>query len=118
MSSHTASSGRITRIVAAAIVAFAVGVPASSFAQAPLQDGSIPTVIVNYSDLNLATPQGSHALYQRLVGAAQQVCPKRSYASELSHNREAQRCVTAAVERAVKQVKSPQFAQVAATHMR
>ena len=117
MSSHTASSGRIARIVLAAIVATAVGVPAS-FAQVPVKDRDPPSVAVEYSDLNLATLEGSRALYHRLVYAARKVCPEVGYPTELRQNREAQRCITATVERAVKQVKNPQLAQVAAAQMR
>jgi UrcA family protein len=114
MSSHTGSSGRLTRIAIAAIVAIAAGIPASSFAE----DSDTSAVTVKYTDLNLATTEGSRVLYQRLVDAARQVCPPLGNAAELRTNREAQRCITASVERAVKQVKSPQFAQVAASQMR
>jgi UrcA family protein len=57
-------------------------------------------------------------LYSRLVDAAERVCPRRGYVTELRQNREAQRCVTAAVEDAVKQVKNPRFAEVARSKMR
>jgi hypothetical protein len=49
MTSHTACSVTITRIVVTAFVAIAVGVPAS-FAQTPMKDGEIPSVTVNYAD--------------------------------------------------------------------
>jgi UrcA family protein len=114
MSSHTGSSGRLTRIAIAAIVAIAAGIPASSFAE----DSDAPAVTVKYTDLNLATTEGSRVLYQRLVEAAKRVCPEVGHAAELRTNREAQRCITASVERAVKEVKNPQFAQVAASQMR
>jgi UrcA family protein len=118
MSSHTGSSARVTRIVIAALLAIAAGVPASSYADAPTKDGDIPSVAVKYSDLNLSTTEGSHALYQRLVDAARRVCPQQGYVTELAHNREVQHCVTTTVERAVKEIKNPQFAEVAASKMR
>ncbi|MEJ0039264.1 MAG: UrcA family protein [Gammaproteobacteria bacterium] len=115
MSSHTASSNRITRIVVAAILATAVGVPGASFAQVP---DSSPSITVKYSDLNLATPEGSRVLYQRLVDAAVKVCPQTGNAAELRNNRDARRCIAKTIEQTVKQIKSPQFAQVAAAYTR
>ncbi len=118
MTSHTACSVTITRIVVAAFVAIAVGVPAS-FAQTPMKDGEIPSVTVNYADLNLSTEEGSRTLYGRLVVAARQVCPDSAdTALALRLNRDAQRCVTDTVKRAVKEIKHPKFAEVAASHMR
>ena len=111
MSSHTASR-RITRLIVAAIIATAVGVPAS-FAQGALRDSDVPSVTVKYSDLNLATPTGSRTLYHRLVVAARRVCPAVGHPAELRQNREAQYCISATVQNAVKQVKNPQLAQVA-----
>lgn len=116
MSLHTASRGRITRMSFAAIAATAFGVPASH-AQVSVKD-DVPSVAVEYSDLNLGTEEGSRVLYYRLVAAAEQVCPERGYATELRRNREAQRCISDSVERAVKQIKSPRFAEVARSHMR
>ncbi len=118
MTSHTASSVTITRIVVAAFVAIAVGVPAS-FAQMPIKHGEIPSVTVNYADLNLSTEKGSRTLYDRLVVAARQVCPESADTFlALSVNRDAQRCITDTIQRAVKEIKHPKFAEVAASRMR
>lgn len=115
MSSPTASSARIARTVVAALLATtAAGVPAS-YAQALM---TAPTITVSYSDLNLATTQGSHVLYQRLVDAAQRVCPTGGHAAELRHNRDRQICISSAVERASREIKSPRFAEVAASRLR
>jgi len=116
MSSHIGSSLRVTRFVAA-IVATVAGVPAS-FAQVAPDNDDVRQITVTYSDLNLATTEGSHALYLRLVDAARRVCPAVGNATELRTNRVAQRCIRASVENAVKQVRSVQFAQVAASKMR
>ena len=113
MFSHTGSSGRVVRIVVAALVATAAGIPVS-FAQ----ESETTSVTVKYTDLNLATTEGSRVLYTRLVEAAQKVCPEVGHAADLRGNREARACIAATVEQAVKQVKSPQFAQVAASQMR
>ena len=118
MTAHTASSVAVTRIVVAAFVAIAVGVPAC-FAQTPPKDGEIPSVTVKYADLNLSTEEGSRALYVRLVAAAQQVCPASGDTPlALRQNRDAQQCITQTVQRVVKEIKHPKFAEVAASHMR
>ena len=117
MFSHTTPRGRIARIVAAAIVATTFGVQASH-AQVAADDIDVPSVIVKYDDLNLGTEEGSRALYNRLEFAAQRVCPRVGYVTELKRNEDARRCITASVERAAKQIKSPKFAEVAASRLR
>jgi len=117
MSSHAASSRRVTHLIVAAILATAV-VPASFAQVASNNDSDAQSITVKYTDLNLATSEGSRVLYHRLVAAARRVCPDTGNAAELRQNRDAQRCITATVQQAVKQVKSPQFAQVAESQMR
>jgi UrcA family protein len=114
---HTTTSGRIALIAFAVLIAI-VAIAPVSFAQGVTTHVDTPTITVHYTDLNLATPEGSRVLYKRLVTAAEKVCPPVGYVTELRQNRDAQRCIAATVEQAVKQVKSPQFAQVAASEMR
>ncbi len=118
MSSLIASSTRHARTVVAALLATTAAAVPASYAQSLMTDGNAPSVAVNYSDLNIASNEGSHVLYARLVAAAQRVCPAGGNLAELRHNRDRQRCISTAVERAVREVKSPQFAQVAASRMR
>jgi UrcA family protein len=118
MSSHTASSIPLARRVLAAFVAIAVTIPAA-FAQMPKQLGAIPSLTVKYNDLNLSSEDGSRALYGRLIVAARKVCPERADTLlALRQNRDSERCITATVQRAVKEIKHPKFAEVAASHMR
>jgi UrcA family protein len=117
MSSHIASSARATRTVAAALLANAVSVVPVS-AQFVTNDEEAPSVTVNFSDLNLATTEGSRALYQRLVAAAERVCPTTNTLMEIRDNYRRQNCIDTAVENAVKDVRNPRFAEVAASHMR
>jgi UrcA family protein len=105
------------RRVVAAIIATVAGVHAS-FAETPAKDRETTSITVGYADLNLAKPEGSRVLYQRVVDAAQKLCPTTGYVTELRQNRDAQRCVTDTVERTLKQIKSPQFAQGAARQRR
>jgi UrcA family protein len=76
-------------------------------------------VTVKYADLNLSTEEGSRALYDRLVVAAEKVCPR--YADtllEIRQNSKAQRCVTDTIQRAAKEIKHPKLVEVAASHSR
>jgi UrcA family protein len=118
MSSHIGSSARAQRTVVAALLATTAAVVPASYAQVLMTDGQPPSVTVRYSDLNLATKEGSHALYERLVTAAEQVCPARGSMMEVRENRDRERCMSSAVEHAVKKIKNPQFAEVAASRMR
>src|SRR6478736_5089205 len=102
MSSHTASSARVTRKVVAALLATTVSVVPASYAQSLMNDGAAPSVTVKYSDLNLATTEGSRVLYLRLLDAAQRVCPAPGSPLEIRHNRARQSCIDTAVGNAVK----------------
>jgi len=118
MISHIASSVRFARTVVVALVAGAIGASSVSIAHAAPQDDATPQIAVRYSDLNLATEDGSRALYHRLVDAAEQVCGGRGNFAELRYNREVQSCISDTVARAVKKVDHPKFARVAAAQMR
>ena len=117
MSSLIASTARITRKVVAALLATTAAAVPASYAQS-LMTNEPPSVTVKYSDLNLATDQGSRALYSRLVNAAERVCPVRGTPMELSQNRRRDACITTAVQNAAKDVKNPKFAEVAASKLR
>lgn len=119
MFSHTASGCRIARIVGTSIVATSFGVQASHAQVAATDaDADIPSVTVQYDDLNLGSVEGSRVLYRRLEAAATQVCPKVGYVTELRQNEDARRCIKASIERAAKEIKSPRFAEVAASKLR
>jgi len=121
MFSHTASGWRIARIVGMSIVATSFGVQTSHAQVAATDadaDADIPSVTVQYDDLNLGSVEGSRVLYRRLEAAATQVCPKVGYVTELRQNEDARRCIKASIERAAKEIKSPRFAEVAASKLR
>jgi UrcA family protein len=118
MSSLIASTARITRKVVAALLATTAAAVPASYAQSLMTVDQTPSVTVKYSDLNLATDQGSRALYSRLVNAAERVCPVRGTPMELSQNRRREACITTAVQNAAKEVKNPKFAEVAASKLR
>ena len=78
----------------------------ASDAGASASDPRVPTATVRYSDLDLTTTDGLHALYQRLRVASRQVC--RAYEgqdlAQLSHW---QACYKQALDGAVTQLKLP-----------
>jgi UrcA family protein len=81
----------------------------SARAETPSTD--VPRVVVDYSDLNLATEQGAHRLYQRISSAARQVCPDATTVSARVAGA-ARRCISDAIARAVGEVNSPRVAEL------
>ena len=75
----------------------------------------VPSVVVRYGDLNLASEAGARKLYQRLTVAAQEVCPAQDAHSLalLSYNRT---CRANAIARAVHEINSPRLAALHAEH--
>lgn len=74
---------------------------------------AVPSAVVNYGDLNLATVAGARTLYQRLAAAALEVCPIQD-AHSLADVAHSHTCRAEAVARAVRQVNSPQLAALSA----
>jgi len=91
-----------TNSVAAAVI-FTVLSGISSLGNANLQEVDVKSVRVSYADLNLNQAAGKKTLYQRLRGAADQVCGKvqSKVARDIRHNRE---CFEDALDHAVHQV--------------
>ena len=96
-----------------AAVALLLGASAA-FAAAPGVDSH--SVSVRYDDLNLSTEAGVSALYQRLSGAARQVCPD-AYSRDLSVVIAAGRCKADAVSKAVDQINNPNLAMLHAARV-
>ncbi|MGB6307343.1 MAG: UrcA family protein [Steroidobacteraceae bacterium] len=76
---------------------------------------SVPTVVVKYSDLTLATDGGVNQLYRRIVSAAKQVCPDYPL-RDLGAQRLVEVCRSQAVARAVQQIDNSRLAALYATH--
>lgn len=74
-------------------------------------DGSdLPQVIVKFSDLNLAAPQGAAALYARIAAAADKACQSYTVDSRDLVGQEAvRRCVHKAIADAVIKVRQPRL---------
>jgi UrcA family protein len=99
----TRTATALAALAAALIVAAPRAAHADSFAA--------PSVKVDYSDLNLASDQGSRALYSRIVYAARAVCVTGDGSIRNLHQYAIERsCVDAAVSNAVRDVHSPKLA--------
>ena len=75
--------------------------------------GAIPSVVVRYYDLNLATETGVQALYQRIVLAARLICGDPDN-RDLSGMSAARSCRQEVVARAVQTINNPQLAALRA----
>lgn len=70
---------------------------------------SAPSVVVKYSDLDVATPTGAAKLYRRISSAAQRVCPD-AVSGRLEDKMATWSCRRQAVNRAIESVNSPEVA--------
>ncbi len=85
------------------------GLMAAGAAGAATAGDDVPSVVVKYSDLNLATQDGVNHLYRRLMAAARQVCPDAPI-RDLGAMSRAEQCRNEAVARAIRQIDNPQLA--------
>jgi UrcA family protein len=107
------TTSRLTSFVfAGALTALATAT--TSFAAPATKDPA--SVSVRYDDLDLSTSTGANALYRRITLAARRVCPD-PYSRDLGIALASQRCLAAAVGTAVRELNSPQLAQVYASHV-
>jgi UrcA family protein len=96
-----------------AIASAILGVLASSFAAQCIaaETGDVPQVVVHYADLNVSSPWGAAALYARIRGAADTVCPGFNL-PDLASKARKKACVHKAIVDAVITVNQPAlFAQ-------
>ncbi len=111
--SKTFSSRRV-HTFAAVLAGFAsIGTAAMANAAAPADD--LPQVAVKYGDLDLTSSRGAQLLYRRIVGAAEQVCP-RADARDLAAWSKSRACREEAIARAVERVPSGQLAALYRSH--
>jgi len=101
MKTNTHKSYREVLIAAALAAAFVTVAGAAD----------LPQVHVNYSDLNVNTAAGAAVLYQRIRGAAEQVCPT-FLARDLNAEAAAKACKVRAIGEAVAAVHAPALTQV------
>lgn len=88
-----------------ALVAGAIDAPAASAATAQ-SVADVPSIQVDFSDLNINTPEGAKRLYGRIEVAASKVCAPQVDRRELARHAIFEKCFDASVERAVAEVNS------------
>ena len=111
----TRATSRISDLLRASATLTAclmIGATATAHAAA-----ATPSVRVNYHDLNLATEQGTQALYGRIVSAARKVCAP-SDIRVLVEVAAAHACEAQAVAHAVRAVNNPRLAATYSAHQR
>lgn len=84
-----------------AIAIFVVLAPTFSIVSAA--DPSSDSRTVRFADLNISTPSGAHALYMRILAAAQVVCSRQPFATD----GEKASCVRDAIADAVTKINEP-----------
>jgi UrcA family protein len=112
MTSATSSISDLLRASAALTACLIVGASATAYAADPA-----PSVRVNYHDLNLATEQGTQALYERIVLAAHRVCVVSDFRI-FAEFAAAHACEAQAIAHAVRDVNNPRLAAVYSAHQR
>ncbi len=97
---------RTTRNTVAAAVVFTALSGLSSLGNATLQEIELDSVKVSYADLNLNRSEGQQTLYQRLRGAADEICGEvqSKSAREVRQKRD---CFNDALDKAVQEVGNP-----------
>lgn len=73
---------------------------------------TLPSKVVNFSDLNLHSPAGVKVLYQRIVRAAGSVCRQQMGVYPLIIPTEIKACSNESVDRAIAQVGLPALSEM------
>jgi UrcA family protein len=90
-------------------LAAVAGICVTTFALgAQADEVDVPTRTVHYADLNLNTQAGAEKLYQRIRGAADQVCGNKD-PRQLAASAAAETCVNRAVTVSVRAVNNPRL---------
>ena len=116
MSTITSSSRKnLLRVLLPSLAAGYLGLCAPVSRAADVVPGYEPTAkMVQYGDLNLATTQGVERLYQRIVGAANQVCDGHGDRS-LKNAAHVQMCISESIRHAVVTAGVPQLSALYAS---
>ena len=119
--SLTPSRAFVGRTVLAAALITLVATSAYAGAACETQVSSaksdVPSVVVNYGDLNLATAEGNRVLYRRIVAAAAKVCPAITPPGSRIASGD-RSCMDEAISRAVNDTQSAQLAELLASRSR
>jgi UrcA family protein len=97
------------------VIAGCIAAAVANLAAAATPPADVPTMIVHYADLDIATDEGARRLYRRIAAAAERVCPYADI-QDLSGLAVSRSCQAQAIARAVQAVSSPRLADVYAAH--
>jgi UrcA family protein len=116
MSTTTSSTRKnVLRALLPSLAAAYLGLCAPISRAADAVPGDEPKAkIVQYGDLNLASPQGIERLYRRIVDAAKEVCDTREDRS-LENIARFQMCISESIRRAVVGAGVPQLSALYAS---
>jgi len=114
---NEARRGAAALILALAAGAGTIATASAATRPAAAPDADVPSMVVRYGDLNLATEQGAKTLYRRIAFVAKQVCPDGESRDLESLNR-ARACQHEAIERAVHSVHNERLAAAYAAAFR
>lgn len=78
---------------------------------------AVPTLTVTYTAIDLATERGARALYERIVKAARDVCPRYD-SVDLVTAQYSWACQRRAIAAAIRQIHSPRLAALQALRAR
>jgi UrcA family protein len=101
-------SMRPTRVRALLLVGCVLGI-GSSMAHAATATEDVPSVMVQYSALDLNSDEGARNLYRRITTAARAVCPEADQ-RDLGGFAQSKACRSEAIARAVRDIHSPRLA--------
>jgi UrcA family protein len=88
------------------VILCALSLAALGTVSASAQAESVPTKLVQFADLNVATSEGAKTLYGRIRGAAKEVC-RLSIGTDPIERVAAHSCIERAIDKAVKEVNAP-----------
>jgi UrcA family protein len=116
MSTITASTRKnLLRVLLPSLAAGYFGLGAAVSRAADVAPGYEPTAkTVQYGDLNLGDVQGVERLYQRIVGAASEVCDGHGDRS-LKNSARVQMCISESIRHAVVAAGVPQLSALYAS---
>jgi UrcA family protein len=105
------STPRRTLVAGAILAALACSFATASSAEDPTAP---PQVTVKFADLDISTPQGAAALYNRIHSAAIEVC-SRMYVDRLAYSLHRDACLKTVIGGAVTKVNRPALSAVLAS---
>ncbi len=104
---------RYNVVLLAATAAAALALTSGPARAGPAATDEPRSLTVRFADLNLASEAGARALLARLHAAADEVCAGPPDLRELERTSRYHGCVNDTVERALRQIRSPQVMAVA-----